>query len=676
MAKTKFSKKLIGICTVLAMLISAMAVTAESAVEITTTPENGATGIGSETTVTVSTNDVEIDFGSLETLSNAITVKGGNAAVGDIVYNDLENPYSYSFALTGMSRQTTYAVTVRVPLMTDDEPVEKTFKFTTVSNYEVLESIEFEGYTWDVGPSSGESPETGFNKKDVWWMQDVDHTVVGNGIITMEAGKNADNTYKKTGLVTQMCKGLHTKDIKTIQLRVRASEPTDIKMYYVSNVGNSWFEEGDACGNRTLLANQTIAADGAWHIISMVPTSDVWVNNADHVLSHMWFTATGAAGNSWKAPGVFEIDWIRYMGNGTVKDTGSGVCKYGFEAPVTTQNGNDSTVTLPSFVNYSSHLVNVGLIAASYSGNKLTNIKYASTGVGAGKTSAAIETVLTNVGADETVKTYLWDMNTLKPLSTSEMYDVSLPKSSVEDADDDEEIVVEPEDTDFEGKTKVLILGNSYTHHAPGNIYTNGQYVKWRGNWGMAATSQANDYAHLLKSYAKEKNENVAFMIKNIYSFESNPAGYQNELSALSEAAALDADIIILTIGTNMSKDLEYVEEAYKALIDYLDADHDAQIICGMLLGTGDTPKLSMFNAASEKNCNWVDLTDKATGEYLAVDKYGENGVGWHYGDAGMKMVADNIWNGREYISDYISANVADTSKVTFKGLKDLIPEQ
>ena len=672
MFKKTIGKKLIGICCALAMLMSGMAVSAESAV-ITTTPEDGATGIGSETTVTVATNGVEIDFGSLG--ADSVAVSGGSAAVGEISYNDVNDPYKYSFSLSGLSRRTTYTVSVKVPLMTSDIPAEKTFKFTTVSDYDVLDSIEFEGYTWDVGPSSGESPETGFNRKDVWWMQDTDHTVVGNGIISMEPGKDDNGNNKKAGFVTQIGKGLHTKDIKRIQLRIRTSDVTDIKMYYVSNIGNSWFEEGDAAGNRTLLAQETVPADGAWHIANMVPTSDVWVNNADHVLSHLWFTATGAASTNWKAPDLFEIDWVRYMGDGQIKDSGSGTYKYDFTEPVVTHNDGSCTVKVPSFVNYSSHNINLGLIAASYDGGKLTNIKYVNKGVGPGATSAEIEAVLSNVGANEEVKTYFWDMDTLKPLNPNEMYDISLPKSSIVNPGDDDEIVVEPEDTDFEGKTKVLILGNSYTHHAPGNIYTNGMYVKWRGNWGMAASTQANDYAHLLKSYAKAKNENVAFMIKNIYGFESNPAGYKNELSALSEAAALNADVIILAIGTNMSKDLEYVEEAYKALIDYVDADHNAQIICAMLLGTGDSPKLSMFNAASDRNCSWIDLTDKNTGEYLAVEKYGENGVGWHYGDNGMKMVADNIWNGREYIADYISANAKDTSKVAFTGLKDMIPE-
>ena len=321
MFKKTIGKKLIGICCALAMLMSGMAVSAESAV-ITTTPEDGATGIGSETTVTVATNGVEIDFESLG--ADSVAVSGGSAAVGEISYNDVNDPYKYSFSLSGLSRRTTYTVSVKVPLMTSDIPAEKTFKFTTVSDYDVLDSIEFEGYTWDVGPSSGESPETGFNRKDVWWMQDTDHTVVGNGIISMEPGKEG-NKNKKPGFVTKIGKGLHTKDIKRIQMRVRVSDPSLIKMYYVSNVGNSWFEEGDTAGNRTLMTKDVIPADGAWHIVNMIPTSDVWVNNADHVLSHLWFQAMGAASTNWKAPDLFEVDWVRYMGDGQIKDNGSGI---------------------------------------------------------------------------------------------------------------------------------------------------------------------------------------------------------------------------------------------------------------------------------------------------------------------------------------------------------------
>ena len=138
MFKKTIGKKLIGICCALAMLMSGMAVSAESAV-ITTTPEDGATGIGTETTVTVATNDVEIDFGSLG--ADSVAVSGGNATVGKISYDELNDPYKYSFSLSGLSRQTTYAVTVRVPMLSE-ETAEKTFRFTTTSSYRVLESTE------------------------------------------------------------------------------------------------------------------------------------------------------------------------------------------------------------------------------------------------------------------------------------------------------------------------------------------------------------------------------------------------------------------------------------------------------------------------------------------------------------------------------------------------------
>lgn len=677
MLKTNFGKKLISICCALAMLIPTMALATETVAEITTTPADGTTEIGSETTVTVSTNEVEIDFVGLEALgSDAVTVSGGTANVGSLVYDDLEDPYSYSFAMTGLEKQTTYKITVKVPLMTSDVAAEKTFSITTVPNYRVLVSAEYEGYRHETGPTSNDFPLVDFNRQEVWWNQNVNHVLLDYGFLSLDASVNGDGSFGQPGTVTDLSRGLYTKDVKSIQMRARVSKATQIKMYYASNE-QDWFSEGDACGNYTLVSDTTIPADGAWHIVNFTPTSAAWVNNTTKILHQCWF-------GTIEQVGEFDIDWIRFMGDGAIPmGTHDGVTselKYGFEGPEVTRDGNTCTATVPSFVNYSSSNINLSLFAASYDEGKLTDVKFTSASVAAGKTLPAMEVVLTDVGEDEEVKAFFWKKETLIPMNPGELYDIYLPDETNSEGgnDDDEEIVLEPEDTDFEGKTKVLILGNSYTHHAPGKIFTNGVYVNWKGDWGMAASSQANDFAHLLKSYAKAKNENVAFMIKNIYNYESNPADYANQKNALSDAAALDADVIILAIGTNMSKDLDYVDDAYGALIEYLDADNDANVICAMLLGTGDVPRNSMFNVANEKGAAWVELTDKNGGEYLAYQIYGENGVGWHYGDNGMKMVADYIWNGREYISDYVQTNsnvTVDTANVSFTGLKDLIPE-
>ena len=465
--------------------------------------------------------------------------------------------------------------------------------------------------------------------------------------------------------------GLSPSRLHKVIMRVKADKLMYIRLDFPTN-----FNQNTSGGYSLDTKYFYIPGDGEWHDVE-VECSKNDVGEKDQ-LGQICMTPQALAaeentydGTEVTADGFYYIKTVEYYGNALLKRE----FKYDFEEPVVLRNENECTARIPSFINYSSENINLGLVVTSYENGKLTDINYSNSIVDAGRTVSALEAKINSVSENSEVKLFVWDMNKLQPIKATDTYSDVIPDYSNGVTGDDDEIVVEPDDTDFEGKTKVLILGNSYTYHAPGNIYTNGMYVKWRGKWGMAASTQANDYAHLLKSYAKAKNENVAFMIKNIYGFESNPAGYKNELSALSEAAALNADVIILAIGTNMSKDLEYVEEAYKALIDYVDADHNAQIICAMLLGTGDSPKLSMFNAASDRNCSWIDLTDKNTGEYLAVEKYGENGVGWHYGDNGMKMVADNIWNGREYIADYISANAEDTSKVAFTGLKDMIPE-
>ena len=303
-------------------------------------------------------------------------------------------------------------------------------------NCAILDSIEFDGYTWDVGANSGKSPETKPNRRDVLWMQDVDRTVVKDGIISMIPGKDG-SVNKKPGFVTQIGGGLHTKDIKYIQMRVRVSDPSLIKMYYISNIGNSCFEEGDAAGNRTLLAQETVPADGEWHIVNMVPTSDVWVNNADHVLSRLWFQAAGAASTNRKAPDLFEIDRIRYMGDGI---------KYVFEEPVAAWEGNTCRVKLSSFENRTLRNLKLGLAAAAYNGGKLMRIKYTEKYVAGAQTAYEIETVLRNAGANENVKAYLWDMDSLMPLSANPDRGGNAETESHGGADNDKEVKVFLED--------------------------------------------------------------------------------------------------------------------------------------------------------------------------------------------------------------------------------------
>ena len=806
-----------------------------------TTPENGATGVALETTVTVSTKDLDIDSAALAALgSSAVTVSGGVATVGEIMFNVLDDPTVYSFKLSGLSPQTLYTVTVKAPV--EGKTLEKVFNFTTISKYEVLDSLEFEGYTWDYWGEGAASPYIDFNRREVEWNSGTQHSTIADGIHTLVANPNASGTgFNQTAMFTNIGSGLYTKDIKHIQMRVRVSSSTAsyMKLYHrCTNFPNNYYE-GDGRGSGTLLSDTKIQGDGKWHIVTMTPTYDGWVNDPNNILIQCWFQAGGN-------PAVWEIDWIRFMGEGTAKqityeDAGTGtivkydnsedisfannnetvnpnvsydaenkaikcsgttwsnnldvywdgvgipssklsnvvltvkadklmkmrmeykkwfnqssidenaadskefyipgdgqwheigfettfnqeyrgnnVCQiklipqavsaenntydgteitadgnyyiksveligtynrtdsYKYEAtePVLYRGNTSCRVAMPSLINYSGKHMKVGFLAASYDNGIMSDVKFTIKDIAAGRVSPSFETEVSVASENSEVKTFMWEWDSMKPINTNELYDDTLPVRT-EDVDYViPDVTVEPDDSDFEGKTKVLVLGNSYTRHEPAIIYTNGQRVVWSGKWGMAASAQENDYVHLLRSYAKEKNDAVGFKIKTIYNLESNPANYRTELENLKEYRDFDADIVVLAIGTNMgTEDVPYAKEAYSALIDYVNPTGDAEVICAMLLGVGDAVKYEMYKVANEKGCTWIDLTDKNGGEYLATEIYGENGVGWHYGDNGMKMVADNIWNGRNYISnDISSAEGGNAVNVQFKGLKDLIP--
>lgn len=804
MLKRKYGKRIIALLCMFSMIAS-MVVVAGSSLVITTTPTDGATGVAYETTVKVATNNVDIDFGSLG--SDPVTVTGGKVTLGEVTYDELSDPYSYSISLSDLSAETTYTVTVKVPLY-EGEAGEKTFSFTTKPKYKVIESLEFEGYQWEgwINAEGGSSsPEVDFNRSEVWWLQGADHATIGNGILSLTPGTEENGAggiiNQQPGFVDGMTDGLLGSEVKTVQMRVRVATDSYMQMLPA-------YSDVDNFGHVTFDSTEKVQGDGEWHIVSFNPD---W---AGKTLTKILFRASDR-------PSLCEIDWIRFMGEGSVKmeenwngvtvrkydntqynnfATQAGKCsydpltkslkctgeiwspnldmygsdglglgnyrvtkmrakadqditlqieyidrynqytdgdayscktkeitipgdgqwqdfqwenennpemwtvkqlhivpksegtyyiqtfelcgtarvrnafKYEAEEAIVYRNGNTCKVAMPSLINYSSEHMNLGYIAAIYKDGMLFDVEVQNHPVKAGRVSPSCELDLELPSEDAEVKTFIWNMNNLCPINVIEIYDDALPLRTGEVVDEIPDVEVQPEDSDFEGKTKVLILGNSYTHHEPGVIYTNGDTVVWPGKWGMAASAQDKDYAHLLRSYSLDVNENVAYKIRNIYEYESNPAIYESKLSMLNEYEEFDADIIIIAIGTNTPQD-ENVQAAYSALIDKVNPGNDAPVICAMLLGVNDNVKYDMYKAANEKRCIWVDLTDKGDGVYLAMDTYGDNGVGWHYGDNGMKMVADNIWNGRDYISsDISSAEGGNAVNVQFKGLKDLIP--
>ena len=64
---------------------------------------------------------------------------------------------------------------------------------------------------------------------------------------------------------------------------------------------------------------------------------------------------------------------------------------------------------------------------------------------------------------------------------------------------------------------KLLILGNSLTHHSPA------PQIGWTGDWGMAASAPENDFAHRLCAKLEAAGKTVDLRIRNVAEIVRTP---------------------------------------------------------------------------------------------------------------------------------------------------------
>ena len=115
----------------------------------------------------------------------------------------------------------------------------------------------------------------------------------------------------------------------------------------------------------------------------------------------------------------------------------------------------------------------------------------------------------------------------------------------------------------------VVILGNSIVRHGP---YPS---LGWYGDWGMDASTQENDFVHILIRNLQSKDNRIIVKYKNIADFEANFVSFQ-----LSSVDSLrNADLIVMKIGENVNvAGTNYAQfiTKYDQLIRYLDPSNKA----------------------------------------------------------------------------------------------------
>ncbi len=191
-------------------------------------------------------------------------------------------------------------------------------------------------------------------------------------------------------------------------------------------------------------------------------------------------------------------------------------------------------------------------------------------------------------------------------------------------------------------QTKVLFLGNSITKHGPKKD------IDWSGNWGMAASAEANDYVHLVTKALTEKAGTAPqVMVKNIADFERAYSGY-DIAAKLKDAVEFKADLIILAIGENVpglktAEDKTKLQASITTLLSALKGERKPTILVRSCFWANAAKDEALQLACTTVGGIYVNIgsLSKDESNYARSERpYKHAGVANHPGDKGMAAIA------------------------------------
>ena len=194
-------------------------------------------------------------------------------------------------------------------------------------------------------------------------------------------------------------------------------------------------------------------------------------------------------------------------------------------------------------------------------------------------------------------------------------------------------------------KRRILIVGNSITHHAPKDE------IGWYGDYGMAASCEEKDYVHLLASRILER-EDACIMVHQLATWERECT----EDTGLAYAKASHdfmADTVIFRIGENIKSPtgegaLALMEKAFSTLADYI-CPEGARVIFTTCFWRHGVVDEAIRAVAKKRGISLVELGDLGDdARYMAVGLFEHRGVAMHPGDLGMAMIAERIYKALE----------------------------
>lgn len=195
---------------------------------------------------------------------------------------------------------------------------------------------------------------------------------------------------------------------------------------------------------------------------------------------------------------------------------------------------------------------------------------------------------------------------------------------------------------------RIMILGNSITLHRPKAD------IGWLDCWGMAASAQDKDYAHLLLQRITDADRGKApeVIIENIAAFEKEYATYDIG-AALKPYAGFNPEIVILAIGENIPEP-DTIEAqnnlriALNALLELLKENGNPVIFIRSSFWKSQIKDEILRQLCTEFGGTFVDIGHLGLDEanFARSERTFINaGVANHPGDKGMLAIAEAIWN-------------------------------
>ena len=189
---------------------------------------------------------------------------------------------------------------------------------------------------------------------------------------------------------------------------------------------------------------------------------------------------------------------------------------------------------------------------------------------------------------------------------------------------------------------RILFVGNSITLHSPN------ESIGWYGDWGMAASCEANDYVHRVVSEIEKTGVKVGFAIASTAFWElgyDDPANLSEDIFGC--ARDFGADIVIVRLAENIKdKKMSKVElrPYFEDMVRFFISDKTKQVIVTDSFWRRDIVDIMIKDICDKEGytfCKLSDLyDDKKT---MALGQFAHEGVSLHPSDYGMEKIAERI---------------------------------